>query len=171
MLCRRFPHANRIRPDQGDGGIDVMVPVGDGLYDIYQIKGFTASLDDSQKQQVKKSLKRIAANPHVKVRDWYLVVPVNPTPTQEFMWFQPATANYEFDCHWFGLDQCVGLAAEYPDVSRYYLGSGQHELEQALGNLRAIAPLALSGSSPGQLLTISDLTAPFAAAHAEVNRF
>lgn len=170
MLCRRFPHANRIRPAQGDGGIDVMVPVDDGLYDIYQVKGFTASLDNSQKQQVKNSLKRIASNPHVRVRDWHLVAPVNPTPAQMFDWFQPATKNYNFDCYWFGLDQCVGLAAEYPEVSRYYLGDGQHALEQALSNLRAIAPLALSGSSPGQLLTIGDLTGPFAAAHAEANR-
>ena len=149
MLCREFKFANRIRSSQGDGGIDVMVPVGDGLVDIYQIKGFKASFTDSQKAQVKKSLERISANTHVhvhvhvRVREWHLVVPVNPTPELKFNWFDPLVADYDFDCHWYGLDQCVGLASTYPDVTRYYLGDGQHELEHAIANLRAISQLPL----------------------------
>jgi hypothetical protein len=169
MLCREFPHANRIRPSQGDGGIDVIVPVGDGQVDIYQVKGFTASLTASQKAQVKKSLQRIGENHHVQVRDWYLTVPVNPTQELKFDWFESLGADCEFECHWFGLDQCVGLAATYPEVSRYYLGDGGHRLEQALANLRAISELPLSGKTEGQLVSLEDLAAPFSAATAAVN--
>lgn len=170
MLCRRFPFANRIRPGQGDGGIDVMVPVGDGRVDIYQVKGFTGSLTPSQKGQVKDSLDRVAANANVTIRNWHLVVPVNPTPQLKFEWFEPLIANYDFDCHWFGLDHCEGLAATYPEVVRYYLGDGRHDLEQALADLRAISPLALSGQASGQLLTLQDLTEPFTAAVESINR-
>lgn len=170
MLCREFPFANRIRPGQGDGGIDIMVPVGDGRVDIYQVKGFTRSLSTSQKGQVKDSLDRVAANTNVTIRDWYLVVPVNPTPPLKFDWFESLVADYGFDCHWFGLDQCEGLAAAYPGVVRYYLGDGLHDLEQALADLRAISPLALSGQMSGQLLTLQDLAEPFTAAFESVNR-
>lgn len=170
MLCREFPFANRIRPSQGDGGIDVMVPVGDGRVDIYQVKGFTASLTSSQKGQVKDSLDRVAANTNVTIRDWYLVVPVNPTPPLMFEWFEPLVADYGFDCHWYGLDQCEGLAATYAEVVRYYLADGRHDLEQALADLRAISPLGLSGQASGQLLTLQDLAEPFTAAFESVNR-
>lgn len=170
MLCRQFPFANRIRPSQGDGGIDVMVPVGDGRVDIYQVKCFTGTVTTGQKGQVKDSLDRVAANVNVAIRDWYLVVPVNPTPPLKFDWFEPLVAGYEFSCHWFGLDHCEGLAAAYPEVVRYYLGDGRHELEQALADLRAISPLALSGQASGQLLTVQDLAEPFTAAVESINR-
>lgn len=170
MLCREFKFANRIRPSQGDGGIDVMVPVGDGMVDIYQVKGFTSSFTDSQKTQVKKSLDRISANSHVRLREWHLVVPVNPTPELKFNWFDPLIGGCEFDCHWFGLDQCVGLASKYPEVTRYYLGDGQHKLERAIADLRAISPLRLSGETPGQMVALNDLRTPFAAAIEAVNR-
>jgi hypothetical protein len=170
MLCREFPFANRIRPSQGDGGIDVMVPVGDGRVDIYQVKGFTGTITTGQKGQVKDSLDRVAANANVVIRRWYLVVPVNPTPPLKFAWFELLVADYDFDCHWFGLDHCEGLAAAYPEVVRYYLGDGRHDLEQALADLRAISPLALSGQASGQLLTLQDLAEPFTAAVESINR-
>lgn len=170
MLCRQFPLANRLRPAQGDGGIDVMVPVGDGRVDIYQVKGFTGTVTSGQKGQVKDSLDRVAANANVSIRDWYLVVPVNPTPPLKFDWFEALAAGYDFDCHWFGLDHCEGLAAAYPEVVSYYLGDGRRDLEQALADLRAISPLALSGQTPGQLATLQDLAEPFMAAVESINR-
>ena len=66
-LCRRYTNARRIKPSQGDGGLDVVVPVPSGSQmhvDNYQVKKFADDLNDSRKQQIKKSLTRAIATHH-----------------------------------------------------------------------------------------------------------
>lgn len=43
LLLRRHPHARRIRPSQGDRGVDVYAP-GDEGWTVFQIKSFTGAL-------------------------------------------------------------------------------------------------------------------------------
>lgn len=59
MLLRQFPHGWRVRPSQGDGGLDVVVPHGTHDWDVYQVKGFTRTLSASHKTQITKSWKRM----------------------------------------------------------------------------------------------------------------
>lgn len=80
MLCRRFPNAVRPKPSQGDGGVDLLVPVPDGSI-IYQIKAFTGNLTGSQKNQIKKSwnaLAKYSADAFINVVEWHLATPENP---------------------------------------------------------------------------------------------
>ena len=60
LLCRQNPSAMRIRPSQGDGGIDVITVTPRGWV-IDQIKYFPASLTASQKTQVRHSFERLQA--------------------------------------------------------------------------------------------------------------
>jgi hypothetical protein len=67
--CLVHSGAVRVRVSQGDGGIDVMVPVDGGFFDIYQIKYFSTALDDSRTAQIRGSLRRIGENSSVTVRN------------------------------------------------------------------------------------------------------
>ncbi|MGD9962020.1 hypothetical protein [Nocardioides sp.] len=80
-LCRRHTNARRINPSQGDGGLDVVVPVPSGSQlhvDNYQVKKFADDLNDSRKQQIKKSLTRAIATHNdtekfdYTIATWYL---------------------------------------------------------------------------------------------------
>lgn len=86
LLSRRHPEALRIRASQGDGGLDVLVPAATpGYVDNYQVKKFATSLGDSQKQQIRESLKAARdthndqANPFL-IQTWLLTLPMNPKP-------------------------------------------------------------------------------------------
>jgi hypothetical protein len=84
LLYNKFPRAVRIRPSQGDYGIDVLVPAAAGTeaVDVYQIKKFATNLTASQKSQVEESFRRLMlglVRRGVPVGDWYLVLPLDPT--------------------------------------------------------------------------------------------
>ncbi|MEU4709970.1 hypothetical protein AB0G00_26445 [Nocardia salmonicida] len=85
LLYNEYPRSLRIRPSQGDYGIDIVVPragrVGE-VWDIYQVKKFATNLDSSQKEQIDKSFRRLMiglVRRQIPVGDWYLVLPLDPT--------------------------------------------------------------------------------------------
>lgn len=59
FLCRINPRAFRVRPSQGDGGIDVCVPTSPGHWEVYQVKRFAENLKSGQKKQAEGSHKRL----------------------------------------------------------------------------------------------------------------
>ncbi|WP_280438941.1 hypothetical protein [Nocardia cyriacigeorgica] len=92
LLYNEYPRATRIRPSQGDYGIDVMVPrpfdCGE-IWDIYQVKKFAANLTNNQKKEIEKSFRRLMfalIRKEIPVGDWYLVLPLDPT-TENLTWF------------------------------------------------------------------------------------
>ena len=167
MLCREYPRALRVRPSQGDGGIDVMVPIEDGRTDIYQVKYFPTSLNNSRKGQIRKSLRRITENTSVAVRNWYLTLPLNPS-NSERSWFDTATRGAPFKCDWFGLDRVESLAAAYPDVVDYYVRNGRDQLDRSIADLRSLA--GLMRPAAGQFLEPADLAEPLTALYGLLNR-
>jgi hypothetical protein len=137
LLCRRNPRAVQVRPSQGDGGVDLQVPRGDGREDIYQVKKFAQNLSAAQKAQILKSYKRLvqrAEDEHWKVGQWNITMPLNPTP-ENLTWLREETADAPFDVEWRGLNFVDGLAAEYPDVIDYYVRDGKERLNAALSDL------------------------------------
>ncbi|MFB6907338.1 hypothetical protein ACFCWB_24010 [Streptomyces bacillaris] len=92
LLYNEYPRAARIRPSQGDFGIDVLVPseTHPETSDVYQIKKFATNLTDSQKGQIKKSFRRLMVGlvrKGIRVGDWYLVMPLDPT-LEALEWFE-----------------------------------------------------------------------------------
>src|SRR5690349_5688861 len=82
LLRRQHEDARQINPSQGDGGIDILRSMADGI-EIWQIKGFTTSISTNQFRQVKKSWKRFLEE-HVmpgekRVVRYHLVTPWTPT--------------------------------------------------------------------------------------------
>ncbi|NEC19104.1 hypothetical protein [Streptomyces parvus] len=143
MLCREHPRAVRIRPSQGDGGIDVVEVTEDGWV-VYQIKYFATNLDASQKNQVADSYNKVqayAASQGARIAAWHLVVPLDATKENRFAWFRTLTQGSDFPCEWMGLAQLNGLAAKYQDVIDYFLGNGLERvltLQQQLFDLMGL---------------------------------
>lgn len=86
------PRSNRIRPSQGDYGIDVLEPVGvgDEQVDVWQIKRFATKFQSSEKTQVEKSFRRVLlalVRRNIPLRNWYLVMPLDPTIESRMDWF------------------------------------------------------------------------------------
>ena len=167
MICRENPRANRIRTSQGDGGIDILVPVRSDVVDVYQIKYFATRLDSSRKQQIKNSLARIQKNASVNVSKWYLALPLNPS-REELTWFNQQTRDAPFECEWFGLDQIDYLAAQYQDVIDYYIGDGRDRLERSITELRLAA--GIDRLTAGGLIEPTDIEVPLQNLYLCLNR-
>jgi hypothetical protein len=84
--------AQRIRPTQGDFGIDVIVPASDDAepWDVYQIKKYATNLTRGQKSKVVESFARMLiglVRENLPIGDWYLVMPLDPTLDNLQDWF------------------------------------------------------------------------------------
>lgn len=154
MLCRRFPTAVRPQPSRGDGGIDLFVPGSSEGAAIWQIKKFAENLTNSQKNQIKKSwdtFVKYSAEQSLKVVEWNLVSPRNPSNEQRAWLANEVTAGANFPRIWHGLDYVEGLAAEFPDVIDYYLRDGKDRLEAKLKEfLSLISPGATTEPAASQ---------------------
>lgn len=170
LLYNEYPRAVRIRPSQGDFGIDVLVPSqkAPGSWDVYQIKKFATTLDESHKRQIEKSLRRLLvalARRGVPVEDWYLVMPLDPTLENRLDWFQSMPAKAisavsrdrdlaltDEEKHkisqwhgapgriidWKGLDFCQAMTSKYWYVPDYYLHGGSERIRAAVAEVAKI---------------------------------
>ncbi|MFJ9352587.1 hypothetical protein [Streptomyces sp. NPDC101237] len=130
LLCREHPHAERIRPSRGDGGIDV-IEITEGGWIVYQIKYFATNLTANQKKQIEHSYNEVrafAASQGARIAAWHLVLPLDGTKENRLAWLAELTQDVGFPCHWMGLAQLHGLAAKYPDVIDYFLGNGMERV-------------------------------------------
>jgi hypothetical protein len=155
LLCRENPAATHIRPSRGDGGIDVLVPADDGSgIIVYQVKSFHSNLTASQKAQVERSFHRLVdfAKAHdLKVLEWYLTLPLDPTTENLLDWLADLTAGHDLTVGWRGLNFLDGLAGTYPSVVDYYLHDGKERLQAALESLTAVLRMNLNtGSSASE---------------------
>lgn len=92
LIFNEHPRALRIRPSQGDFGIDVLVPHAENSSssDVYQIKKFATNLTSNQKSQIEDSLQRVLVGllrRDIALGDWYLVMPLDPTIENALDWF------------------------------------------------------------------------------------
>src|SRR5689334_15460479 len=95
MLLREYPRGRRVRPSQGDGGVDVLVPHGARRWEVYQVKGFTAALTSSHKRQISESWRRLrefTSDRNIEVTAWHVVRPIDPTHEDD-TWLQELTKN------------------------------------------------------------------------------
>jgi hypothetical protein len=143
LLCSRFPNAVRVRPSQGDGGVDVFLPGPAGFGEeraVYQVKKYCENLTSTQKRKIKASYaKAVEASKREswRITEWHLVMPLDLT-SQNLGWLDGVIENAEFPCETNGLVFCDTMAADYPNVVDYYLRDGKDRLQTELSNLTAI---------------------------------
>jgi hypothetical protein len=175
LLSRRHPEAVRVRASPGDGGLDVLVPsTSPGYKDNYQVKRFTAGLGDSQKAQIRASLKAARdthndpGNP-VLIKKWLLTLPMDPSGP-EMTWLAGAASRLKvpFEVEWRPLPFLVGLVTDYPEVIDYYLHDGHDRLKALIADLRALTQLPPSAT--GTAVEPGDLTGLLAPLLQALNR-
>lgn len=157
FLARDFPTAaENIKPSGGDGGIDILVNLDPG-FAVYQVKRFGSAdqkaknLTSSQRRQVESSMEALRSDPRTQgldVRQWHLVMPLDPT-LEAKKWLREAAERIGLpDPVWHGISACDAWAAKYPDIIDYYFG-GSRETIQA----KAQELLKLFNPVPGQVAT------------------
>lgn len=145
LLCSRFPNAVRVRPSQGDGGIDIFIPGPAGWGKeraVWQIKRYCDNLGGTEKRAIKRSFTRVVETSKKEgwtITEWHLVMPLDLT-TQNLGWLDTyiADAVVDFPCETHGLLLCDTLAANYPKIIDYYLRDGKDRLQAELDNLTKI---------------------------------
>ncbi|MBM0230864.1 hypothetical protein JNW91_02605 [Micromonospora sp. STR1_7] len=152
LLRREYGDARQVNPSQGDGGIDILRSTMDGL-EIWQVKGFTTAMTDSQFRQVKRSWERFVEE-HVtpgacQVARYHLVTPWTPTE-ERIAEFNSLTEGVSFPCQWDSDAFIAGLADRYPETMRRFT-HGEGVLEQFISQM---AMLASSPVERGESLTM-----------------
>lgn len=142
FLGNRLPNAQRVRPSQGDGGIDIFVPLDGSRLDVFQAKRYVdGGLTPKRKAEILQSVAVVTERFGDRIREWHLVLPMNPTP-QMLAWFESeVTTQHDFACYWNGETWLDGLAAEHPHVVNYYFGNGREILEGRLANMTTVMNL------------------------------
>ncbi|WP_460599671.1 hypothetical protein [Flexivirga lutea] len=85
--------AVRVRPGQGDFGIDILIPSTEEPvpWDIYQVKKYWQNLTSGQRTKITESFSRLLiglVRENLKINDWYLVTPLDPTVIKDLKgWF------------------------------------------------------------------------------------
>lgn len=116
LQCQHGPKAKTVKPSQGDGGIDVLVGDIPEIEKVYQCKFFLEKLEDSQKQQIRKSFKTV--NEKYDVSEWYLCLPTVLTE-KELLWWSKWKNEKEIE---------TGVKIELCDGSYLINNLKKHEL-------------------------------------------
>lgn len=152
LLRREYTDARQVNPSQGDGGIDILRSTDDGL-EVWQVKGFTTAMTDSQFRQVKRSWERFVEE-HVtpgehRIALYHLVTPWTPTE-ERIALFDELTADASFPCQWDSDAFIAGIADRYPETMQRFV-HGERVLEQFISQK---AMLASSPVERGESLTM-----------------
>jgi len=176
-LCRRHKQARRIKPSQGDGGLDVLVPVpGQSQLTVenYQVKKFADGLNAARERQIKKSLtSAITTHNETKfgyrISKWYLTLPMELTREQEKWLFDLASdLGAPFPVEVFGLTSIEDLLLESPNIRDYYLGDGLERVREALVQMSSLAGLQGLTADPA-IVEPADATGSLAKLHHHIN--
>lgn len=160
MLNREHPDSVRIRPSQGDGGVDVLDrgAAPDGGDVVYQVKRYAGPLDANKRNNVRHSLesvlhptKRDARWAALNVTQWRLVMPWDATPEADHWFHYTLLKDYTVEAVWDGLVVVDQLAAKYDDVIDYYLRDGKSAVIQAMEN--AMSLMSLKNVADSELST------------------
>lgn len=167
MLLRERPRAARMRPSQGDGGIDVITPRESAPPIVDQIKSFASgALTAGRKRQIKKSLARVRTELSDEVGEWNLVLPMDHT-REQLRWF--ASLDAPFKKNWRGLTFLEGLVAKYPEVVDYYIHGGRERVARHAADLLRLDSLHIDLLT-GREVDIPAVTSALAAASEAINR-
>lgn len=174
FICSEFPNAVRVRPSQGDGGVDVFVP-GEGGFaverEVYQVKKYAENLTSSQKREITRSYKRVIAaslKEGWKIAKWHLVMPLDLTDHNLANWLKELTADAEFPCETHGLLYCDTAASRYTKVVDYYLRDGKELLEGAIAALTNVLAGRQAWHDTGPL-SVRDVSGDLAALYHALN--
>jgi hypothetical protein len=129
VLLSRVQQAQRVDGSGGDDGRDFYFSDVNGT-DAFELKSFTGRLTSAIRQQVERSLNRAMRH---SPRSWTLVMPVDPTSTDE-QWFNSLRTDFSVPLEWMGKTWLEENLNRYPDIVRYFSG-GADEVVRLLSEI------------------------------------
>ncbi len=174
FICSDFPDAVRVRPSQGDGGVDIFVPGPQGFTKqraIYQVKKYHSNLTSSQKRKITRSFDKVVEASEAEgweIIEWHLVMPLDLTDHNLANWLKELTVDAKFPCETHGLLYCDTKAAQYPKVVDYYMRDGKERLQSAVDNLTAIIARRVD-RQPNEPLVATDVMSDLASIYKALN--
>lgn len=146
LMSNANPEAMRVRPSTGDGGVDVFVPVDDGVIDVYQLK---YSRQNIPWRRVEESLTPLGDGVWSgrTIRNWHLTVPRQPTPHQ-IRKLDTYADSVPFRLGWFAEDALAALHLRFPSVWDYYMRNGQQQLDQLMDDWETVLTPVRAGVQP-----------------------
>jgi hypothetical protein len=164
LVAQDHPGTIRRTPSSGDGGVDILIPDGDGFH-VRQVKGYVGRIGARRKREIEESFKTVSRAPRLQrpITRWGLTVPIDPTSGEQD-WFEQLTNDAPFPCDWDGEVFWNKLAARHSHVIDYYLRDGRSRVEQ-----RAQMLLRIS-SSAADPLTPNDVAGHLELMRASLNR-
>ena len=82
-----YPHAQSVRPDPGDDGVDTFVGEFDGDLQVYQAKYFCDGVGSSQQKQIRGSWNKcIRSSRFSRVVKWTLCLPIELSNSEHSWW-------------------------------------------------------------------------------------
>lgn len=155
-LVMRHGAGCRVTPSQGDGGMDVKLPLANGRWWVVQVKRYTGPLSSRQGTSVEKSYSALLteiARTGMDVERWTLAMPWDPT-RERLDWlegFEKSANDLPTTLDWIGRVSLDGLAADFPQLVDYFFGDGAERLTSLMA-LALKSGITLNGSGPEQLL-------------------
>lgn len=155
MLLRKHPLGRHVKANPGDGGIDVFIPDGPHARTgvNYQIKKFSEKIGESQKKQIRMSLKaaqQTTDEGYFVVRECLITCPLLPTDA-DYKWLSTASKRLAFTVDWRGLSHIEGWVSEFPDVVDYYLHNRADYFTRIMENAYEFAREAIKTTGAGSL--------------------
>lgn len=138
ILTTVNPRACRFTPSRGDKGVDILAPVENGLYDVYQVKRYTRPFAKSSNEEksIVESWTRFVAEflPTYPIRRWNLVMPWNPTPERHSWMLNELTAGASIERDWLGRGPLDTWSANNPALADYFFGNGLSHMMELLAS-------------------------------------
>lgn len=138
ILTTANPRAVRITPSRGDKGVDILAPVENGLYDVYQVKRYTRPFtkSSSEEKSIVESWTRFATEflSTYPIRRWNLVMPWNPTPERHSWMLNELTAGATIERDWLGRGSLDAWSAANPALADYFFGNGHSQMMELLAS-------------------------------------
>lgn len=132
LIYREHERSTNFRPSRGDGGIDIIEPIGNDEYVVYQIKRYSANLTSTQKDAIESSLKRLmefTKDKTMRIQRWVICMPLAPTP-ENYEMIRGLSNTYSIPIDWMGLAEIESLLTKYWEVADYYLFGGKKAVSE-----------------------------------------
>lgn len=133
----------RVRPSQGDGGVDIFVPGPDGFVkqrSVHQFKKYSATMTGGRRPRSPSRTTVVAVSKKEgrEITEWHLVMPLGLTDRNLANWSRELTADAEFPCEINGLMYHEANAAKYRKIVDYYVRDSKERLQAAMDSLTVL---------------------------------
>ncbi len=118
LLMNEISDLKSIRPNPGDGGVDIFSGTLSEKAIIFQVKFFPEVIGDSQKESIRSSFNTILKN-EIPCEKWILLLPKNLDQIEN-KWFEKWKNKSDIDIDYWGEDRLRGLLIKYPIIEERY---------------------------------------------------